>query len=234
MKIKAITKIEDSGLIIIPEVSTFLGDDLSSKDWGEIYLTPNDLIFITKSQFRSIGIYGAVGAPIVGLFVGIKNLSKLLIGKAVSKTEPLPSTDELKHNPSAIVIPYSTVDPAEIQIRDLGGPFLELKCGGVFELTVPKKHKSEFRKSGCRKAEQKEKYAKMIRDVFQEQSGTAMSILPAQSNEYFKRLLFGICAVGLPLTCVYLLDKGLSFWLLAPIAILGAAIIIFLWRSMAD
>jgi hypothetical protein len=235
MKIKTITKDEHSGVVIIPDVSVFASDELrSGKDWGEIYLTPNELIFNTKSQFRSIGTYGAAGAPIIGLFVGIKNLLKLLIGKAASTTDPLPSIDELKQNPSATLIPYNTVDPTEVQIRDLGGPFLELKYGCVFELTVPKKHKSELRKNGYRKAELKEKYAEMIRDIFQEQSGVEINILPAQTNEYFKRLLFGICMVGLPLTLSVGLDKGVSLWLLAPIVILGVMVAISLWRSMKN
>lgn len=234
MKIKTITKDQNSGLVIIPEVSSFLGDDLSSKDWGNFYLTPNELIFVTKSQFRSIGIYGAVGAPIVGLVVGIKNLLKLLIGKAISKAKDFPSIDDLKRNPSAIVIPLDAVDPTEIQIRDPGGPFLELRCGGVFELTVPKKHKSELRKNGCRKAELKDKYAEMIRDIFQGQSGVEINILPAQPNEYFKRLLFGICMVGFPLASLWLLDQELSPWILIPIFMIGIAILVFLWRNLDD
>lgn len=102
----------------IPNVNKDPVDFTPDVFYGAVFFTKDRFIFAHDKSFRSIGVFGAVGAPILGLAVGATSFVSDAIRSSVKKPEqPWPSKEKLLSSKHSFEQPYSeiltlTVEPA--------------------------------------------------------------------------------------------------------------------------
>lgn len=174
----------DSRYLAIIEEASVMTDgqqSRSGRNWGVLILTEKELIFVTKSRFRSIGIFGALGAPGIGLIIGLADSVIEKICGVITEKElsSLPPPSELKKQPDGFFILYQDVQeivakPLAFLVGDI-----ELKFGeSVIYLNVPKKIKQEYKKRGLKGAKLKEEYAREIASILGSCSGVHAQATP--------------------------------------------------------
>ncbi len=193
---------------IISDASVFGGRGAANRSWGFILLTNEDLIFVTKSQFRSIGIYGAAGAPVLGLVVGvIRGITESIRSKITGRklNGELPSPLELKERDDTLYVPYNEVKSITLTPEGNCGA-VELVFGDVeLHLNIPRIVRRDLKKRGLTKRMMKEEYAKSVAVTLADCAGINAVLAPYSGRHY--RWLIAITAIAIPLLMLYLLSK---------------------------
>lgn len=186
---------------IISDASVFGGGGNAKRSWGILLLTDEDLIFVTKSKFRSIApVLGLACDVVRGITESIR--SKIASGKMGSE---LPHPLELKKRDDTFYAPYDEVKSITLTPEGNCGD-VELFFGDVeLHLNIPRPVKRELKKRRLTKRMMKEEYAKSISATLADCTGINPVLAPYAGRHY--RWLIAIAAIAIPLLLLYLLSK---------------------------
>ena len=184
----------DAYLALVPDASVMAGGDRSGRNWGVLLFTHSEMLFVTKSRFRSIGIFGAVGAPMLGLAIGLVELVTEKIRGALrdKKLSELPPPATFKQYPDTISIPYAAIHTLSLRPYLFMPADLELMIGeeACVYLNVPKPLRKHYRSLTNSRGERNEAYAHDLARVLGKCSNVTPTVHPFDMKEALKPIGF--------------------------------------------